>query len=261
MEVKNVRGDLLQVGTPGSQTPKPAIKKVNNVSTDSESTALPADEVEIHASSGQAARNVERTKVNSTIAAVNVVSESADSIEKLVKSLDGLATQAAAEEIAEGRRTILQDEATGLVLEIKKAVRIGGPTSTAPGESDRIRDEVEAKLGRVLEFLLPDNGKNSSGIGSVNFTTKESIIQTKTSIESARRQIEELRRVVHSIHNEVVSAVGKAEEDHKNNDATPSVRDVEAALVLARDTQRTIGTEPNAALRSIGRSSTLDLLD
>ncbi len=260
MEVKDVRGDLPIVGTPGSQTPKPASDNRNNNSSESvSSAALTADEVEITSNYAPAVRNSERSQFNTVISVVNVASEATDSLNKIVNSLDGLAKQAATEDISDSRRLTLQHEANDLVQEIRKAVQVSAPNGTKPLAGDKIRVEVEEKLGKVLEFLLPDHSSDNLGISSVNFTAKESIIKTQTTIEAARRQIEQLRNAVHKIHRDIASAVESSDATHKVKDT--SVREVDVALVLAHDTNKDIGSNPRAALNSIGQSSTLNLLD
>ena len=77
--------------------------------------------------------------------------------------------------------------------EIKRAAGAQATNGVRPLAGDQIRLEVEAKIGKTLDVILPDDAKSAFGLNSLSFSTKESIISTITSVEKAQQQIEKLK--------------------------------------------------------------------
>lgn len=249
MDVKEVRGGLPSVAAPEStDTAQLSVSETEKRSASSV-PAPTTDTVEVGISLDTVAKTTALARINDSIAVVNVADEATEGAHKIVESLHGVASQLATENVAEGRRSILEREAHELAAALQKTLSSAAPNGVKPLAGDAIRLEVEEKLGKALDFFLPDHAQNSLGLATVNVSTKESIIQTQAAIETARRQIEELRHQVRHLHAEVARRTNSNDVAQENRAAAKStVRDLDSAVELARDTKREITQNPSAAI-------------
>ncbi|NLF25461.1 MAG: hypothetical protein GX589_07365 [Deltaproteobacteria bacterium] len=193
-----------------------------------------------------------RARINDVISTINVAAEATSEIQNLVKSIEGITTQAGNEQISDERRAVLEKEARGLVDEIKKRASL--PMRVGSNDESQVRLEIEQTLGKTLEALFPEGADNAFGIEAVSFTPKENIISVRTSIEVAQRRLQELALAIDNAKAEVKATIDTFEVASQNTEASDaSIRDVDAALKLAAQTKSTIGTNPESALGSVGQ--------
>ncbi len=254
MEVNDVKNDALrEVGTSSNSS----LTKVSPLAQDSTTqTEAASDSVSVNLSTREdaASTNETRASLNKIIAVVNVASEAATKIGTIVQSLGGIAEQASDPSQPPHRREALVKEADQLVTELQSTMQTKAPDGSRPLAGDKIRVEIEEKLGKALDLLLPDHSKDSLGLKTLNLTTKESIIQTKTVIETAKRQIEELHRSIEASRGQVQDLVDRADVAAQNNEAAQSsVRNLDAALTLAGDAQKGIEENPRDAMQSLNK--------
>ena len=204
-----------------------------------------------------------RARANQVITLANLAAEATAEIEKFVESIGGMAEQAGDPQISEHQRQVLEREANELVGEIKQRAQTSSGDGTRPLAGDEIRLEVEERLGKTLDFILPDGAIQGFGIGEISFSTKDLIINTIAKIESARDNIRQLREAVDRTVEGVKAGVQELEVALRNSEASDSsIQDVEQAARLAEETRVSIGENPRGAMNSVGALSAvmMDLL-
>lgn len=194
------------------------------------------------------------SKANEAISTTNIAADATREIEQLVKSLGGIVQIAADESTPTQRKNTLEKEANTLVAEIKKRASVEGPSGTKPLAGDPIRLEIEESLGKRLEVLLPDDAKEAFGLGNLNFSTKEIILNTVVAVKSAEERIKKLREALDKTAESLQGTVSEVDVAFQNNEAAKSsVRDVDQALKLASDTGETISGNPRSAIGSFSK--------
>lgn len=197
-----------------------------------------------------------RKNLNEAIASINVASDATGSIAKYLTSIDGFIEQAQSSDASPQRKQALESEANQLVDEIKRTAREVSTVANAPIPDDQVRKDIEEKLGRTLDVLLPEDRGSDSGLGPVSFSRKDSIIQTITNVARARERIEDMRQSIRETSETLKSAVLNYEIAQQNGEsALASVRDVDFAVKLASQARSSIFNDPGAALDAIGTVS------
>lgn len=195
-----------------------------------------------------------RNRTNQVINVINVTSSATDDIETLLQSVSGIVEQANSPELGNTKRGILQNEANQLIEEIKAKAYSAESNGVRPLVGDNIRFEVEQKYGDTLEIILPDTAKDGFGLGQINLSLKDSIIDTIARVEQAKRQFAELRTSVDQATSSVRKTVDTVEVALQNSEASKvTIRSVDQALSLATSTHRQIGANPEQALESFGK--------
>lgn len=255
MDVNDVKATkLAQERAPSSEQ----AKKQRSVSVLS-STSLPArinDSISIESTSTQSGDKLgsSRAGANRVIDVVNTISETASDLEALTKSLSGILQQASGEELPDRRRAALESEANQLVSKIKEIAQSTKHNKrVANTEEDQVRTEVEQRIGKSLDAILPDEAKNAFGIGTVGLSQKDSIINTLAQIEAAKKRIEQARTSVDQARNQIGNIINSLDVASQNNEASQvSLRDLDQAVKLASQTRREISSDPDEALGSVG---------
>ena len=220
------------------------------------------DKIDVHHRSSQAADL--REKANVAVSLTNVTSTATDDIEQMVASINGIVEQASAEQVNDRQLNLLEREANQLVAAIRNRALTTSSNGVNPLLGDKIKLEVEEKLGRTLEFILPDVAANSFGLGELSFTPRDMIIATIAKVNTAQEQVRQLRKAVDEVGVAVKEAVAKLEVTIRNSEAAAAtVADVDAALHLAEETKGGITTNPQKALNSVGvlNRHSVNLLD
>lgn len=205
-----------------------------------------------------------RSKLNEVINVKNVANDATNQISRLVKSIDGIVEQVKTSELPEQRKNILELEANQLVDEIKKTANAPASNGIRPLTGEKIRLEVEERIGKTLEIILPDDAKNAFGIGNISFSTKDSIISTIASVEEALQSINKLREAVEISGKDIENTATSIDVALQNSEsAATSIRDLDEALKVASETRTGIGNDPSTALNSVGEldSKALNLLN
>ncbi len=207
--------------------------------------------VESRDSSGQ---NDLRTQLNQAINVVNVVSDAEKSLRQLVGSIDGIVDQADSEKSPANRIPVLEEEANSLVSAIKDIAQNTSVGDVKPLNGDKVVLEVREELGRQLELIFPNDAKDAFGMGSIEFSRKEAIIETRTKIAVAWQRIEELGQAVDKNTEDIKTLSASMEVALQNSEASEaSPRDLDAAIQLAGQTSLGISQNPTTAMSSVGQ--------
>ncbi len=190
-----------------------------------------------------------RERANRFISVINFVVDATDEIEKLIKSVDGIVEQADSD-LPEQRVDVLQREANDLVAEIRKKAQSSAPDGSRPLAGDK----VELKeVDKALELLLPDDAKDAFGIGTIEISNKEAILQTRRVVQAANQRVKELQNTVSQAKEQVGNVVAEIEVALANQEAsTSTVRDVDKALSVVNELGGRILAKPEEALSSVG---------
>lgn len=209
--------------------------------------------LEVEPRSKSAKSNEARDAVNRAISSVNSAADGIAEIEKLVESIDGIVEQASSENTSAERREALEREANELVGEIRRRAQAVRTEEPPPPSGDKVRGEIEEKIGKTLRFILPEDASEAFGLKDITFPSTESILRTRAEVERVRQRVEELRESIKETQSEVVKTVDSLEVALQNNEAAASsVRDLDEALQLVGNTSSKIGENREAALGSIG---------
>lgn len=195
----------------------------------------------ISAKAGAALANSEATISN--------ITNQADSLKSYVKSLGGIINQGL-KEASPVRQFALQKEANQVFTAIQEKLTV--VKKPQPVSSDPVRSEVEAKIGRALDILFPDSDKDQAAT-EISFSNKDLIISVQTRILKASQYLDSLESESSPLPEEISDVKDRAETAQVNAEsAQSSVRDVESAFDLVKNTGNLIGTEPQKALSAIG---------
>jgi len=204
-----------------------------------------------------------RLRASSAVSAVTLADEATNSIGSLVSSIEGILEQATIPGISNQRLSVLESEANQLVKAIKLQANQSTDQGVKPLSGDKIRLEVEKELGKTLEFLLPEGATDAFGIGKIQFSPKEAILQTRTTIAEVRQSIERLRSAVDGVQTAVRSNVTALDVALQNREASnTSIRDLDQALKITGQTRQEINRDPKTAIDSFSpkQSGILGLL-
>ncbi len=262
MDVKDVPSakDSSKSAKSAAQNLQRSLRAIAGSSVESSRREAVRLQVESHQDSGSSLR----AKTNDAISVVNLANEATSEIEKLVESIGGIVEQASHPDISDSRRKVLESEANQLVDEIRKKANTKSESGVRPLAGDKFSLEAEEKFAKTLEIILPDTAKDAFGIGSIDFSPKDAIIQTRNVIARARQQIEQLKSSVKNTQGQVKQVVNALEVALQNSEAAEtSIRDVDEALRVAGDTKIGIARNPGGALSSVGnlQKKALDLLE
>lgn len=195
-----------------------------------------------------------RKGLNEAISSINIAADATDSIGKYLESIHGVIEQAQTpKELSPQRQQALEKEANQLVDEIKRTAKAVADVPSGVGPNDDVRKEIEEKLGKTLDALLPEDASRAFGIGPISFSRRDSIIQTITNVTAARQRIDEVRKAVQDSSSSLKNAVLSFEVAEQNGEASRvSVRDLDKAAELASTTESKIFQNPDTALNSVG---------
>lgn len=196
-------------------------------------------------------------RANEAIASIVRATEAVEEIDKLAKSVEGIVDQVASTPLPPSRRQALEDEANDLVKEIRSIAQTRTSDGSRPLAGDPISVEIDDPLLPVINIVLPDDAKDAFGIGVVQFSPRDAILDTRANVIAARERIEYLRRAVFESSNSLINAVSSAEVSRQNTEAaTSSVRDLDKALDVLSLTKAGIAANPQLALAT--QSARLD---
>jgi len=194
-----------------------------------------------------------RAGANSVIDLVNNVSDTTAQIDQLVKSLGGILEQATSNQLPERRAQALESEANQLVSKIKEISGNSAKLSAASGDLNSVRNQIEAKLGKSLDQILPDDIKSSFGIDNVDLSQKDSVLQTLKKVKEARDKLGKVQEHATQAKHAVAGLLSSEEVAEQNSaSAEATIRDVDQAVKLASNTRSGIFSNPDQALGAVG---------
>ncbi len=259
MEVKDVRNTKLVNGAKALQA---ATVQSTQQANQQEVSKKDLDAVQTQINTKN--KSLVRIQLNDVINISNVAKDATTQISKIVQSISGIIKQASKEDLPEQRRTTLEKEANELIGEIRKTADSQATNGVKPLAGDKIRLEVEEKLGKTLDVILPDDAKNAFGLTEIDFSTKDSIIATIANVKKAEESINNLRTAVEQASKSIEDTAGTIDVAMQNSEASEnSIRDLDLALKVAGLAKNVISQDPEKAIRSLGKlgSNSLDLLD
>ena len=195
-----------------------------------------------------------RGPLNEVITVINLAASATEEIEGLVRHVDGIIKQASSSEIPPNRLSALQKEAEAAVRALGERGFSGSAPTVTGSLDESVRHEIEATLGRTLEFLLPERVRSDFDLGRIDFSTKEAIVQTQTSIAVAQKRIEQIKGEISDSHSTLSRIVAAEEVAAENRRAAgASVRDLDRASSLAVETEAGIRGNRDVALGSFAK--------
>jgi hypothetical protein len=262
MDVK----DVFQISGARSAPSKPGKAVSSKTLISSRVTAQPSDSVYTSGVNNRApsakAQAVRAT--NEVINTANVAADEVSRIGTLVESIGGIVELANQPSTSPERAGILEQEAQELAGEIQRRAQTPSASGLRPLGGDKIRLELEEGLGRNLEILLPTDAQSAFGLGTIKFPNKEAILDAVEKVAVARQQIESLRGAVDDTVQSLRKTVAELDVADQNAAASQaSVRDVDLASNLAKQTGQGITASPISALGSVAAldSQILGLLE
>lgn len=255
MDVKDVKNDDRRVTARSNQSTQSPSKTSGNqrelraltrvaAQSDSVSVKLNTDKQK------PSEARVKRDRVNEVIGKVQEASQAIDEIKSLAESIDGIVAQVETGKLSEQQTNVLASEANQLVDEIRRRSRRGA-VKLPEGPSDKARLEVEQSLGEALDALFPD-GEDAFGIGTVKLHPPDLIISVRTNVKVARERIEAIGQNISSVRGEVEETLVAFENAAASQS---SVRDLDQAASLTKQTGNLIGQAQDQALGSISKLS------
>lgn len=185
-------------------------------------------------------------------ALVAKISDQAKSLGSYVKSLDGIINQGV-NESSEVRRQALSKEANQILQAIKEKVVSLKVSKSNNNDPDPLRSEVEAKIGRTLELLFPEETDSQGSLPNLSFSNKDLIISVQTKILRTSQYLDSLKEVDAKKNVEVKAIIDKAETAQFNAESSrTSVRDLDKAFDLAQEASSLIENDRETALYAIG---------
>lgn len=262
MDVKEVRSTLLDPAN------APAVERQPQKSPDPLGSLLGAESAEdselVDIRSKTAVGNELRARINQAITVSNVASEATEQLARLVDSVGGIAEQAQDPGTSETRKGILEGEANQLIAEIQRTLKEATSGGVRPFAGEKIRVELEKRLGKTLELVIPDDASEQFGLGTINFSTKDTILNTIAHVQAAQESISRIRDAVGDSIKTLHEAASTLDVALQNSEASQtSIRDLDEALKVTGETKILINKHPDEALGSVGEieSNILSLLD
>jgi len=215
-----------------------------------------AVQLDVEASSAIKQNNEERSQANKMISTINLAQEATAEIGRLVKSVDGIAQQVESGNISKQRREVLESEANDLVSEIKRKAYSSSESIKPLADDDKIKAEIERKLGKTLDDLLPNKDDEIFDIGEIKLDLKENIVNARASVARVQERVEKIQANIKEATKEIQSLITTIDVASQNTEASQvSIRDLDNALSVAVETGDLIERSPEEALQSAGALS------
>lgn len=171
--------------------------------------------------------NIKKTEeTNKAISIINLASETTEKIDNLFKGVKGITEQVLNNNLSESTVTVLQNEANTLLSNIRNLANESEFDGIKPLTGEDARCYVEGKLGATLDIVFPDDAKDSFGIDTLNFSRKDSIINTLATIKLAEARLYQLKNAVEKNTKDVEEILKINEKYKKNNDSNNELDDV-----------------------------------
>jgi len=198
----------------------------------------------------QSKNNDELTRTNRLASAVNLTSNATKALKELMSSLEEIVDLATFEQLPSND---LEKKANTILNEITAKIEFTAIVPQPALLDDNARVELEQELGKTLDFIFLEDAKESLGIGSISFASKDAIIDTVYKVRSARERIDSFSESLDYLRNSLGRKLTEREVARQNIEASgTTVRDLEEASTLAEFTKDSIGKNPLLALESAG---------
>lgn len=254
MEVKDVTKVGVQVlsltpqGNAQDNQQHVAEKQFNPKDLDSE------DLVQISTKAKNGSHSEVVTKLNESIAKLNVAVQGTEQIAKLFTGIEGIVEQA--EVAPQEQLVLLEAEAQKLVEAISGVALKKGDKGQQALAGEAIDFQVEASIGKTLSILLPDDATRAFGLTGVSFSPAENILATRQTVARAKAQFEALQSHVHNAVETVRVSLTRADVALQNKESSrTTVRALQSAIELTTTTKDEIEKDPSGAIQSIGSVS------
>lgn len=184
------------------------------------------------------------------VSSVRVAYETADKLEKVVRSLKGIVDQAEKDPQAR-KKEILEKEGTSLLEAVGEIIEAEAPDGTKPLKGDPIKIKAEKELSESLELLLPKVSKEAIGLDS--FSLKDSIMSIRAKIDKALEMVSTIKEAVSESDNKLRSFALNQEVARENRAASQStLKDVDDALAASESLAESIVDKGKEAFAAAG---------
>lgn len=133
---------------------------------------------------------------NKEISILNLAGDKAEKMDNILSSVKGIVEQVANNDLSPKKVKILQKEANELLSQMKSLDVNADAASMASISNDDVKYYIEEKMGDTLDAILPDVTEDTSAIGGLDFSRKESIINTLATVKFAEAKIIQLKEAV-----------------------------------------------------------------
>lgn len=184
------------------------------------------------------------------VSSVRVAYETADKLEKVVRSLKGIVDQAEKDPQTR-KKEILEKEGTSLLEAVGEIIEAEAPDGTKPLKGDPIRIRAEKELSESLELLLPKVTKEAIGLDS--FSLKDSIMSIRAKIDKALEVVGSIKEAVTESDNKLRAFALNQEVARENKAASQStLKDVDDALAASESLAESIVDKGKEAFAAAG---------
>ncbi len=191
-------------------------------------------------------------ETNKAISIVNLAFETTDKIDNLFKGVQGIVEQVANSDLSSNKVDVLQTEANALLSNIRSLANESEYEGVKPLTGEDAKCYIEGKIGAALDIVFPDDAKDSFGIETVDFSRKDSIINTLAIIKLAEVRL-------HQLKNAVEKNTQQIEEIMKTNGGNTIKQEINAtpdeAIKLTNDLSQKITEEKDGAIFAMEKPS------
>ena len=189
--------------------------------------------------------NLKKTEeTNKNITSLNIANDSTDKISDIFDSIKGIVEQVVNEkaEISPKKVQVLQKEANDLLSGMKTLTNETDFKDIKPLTDEEAKIYVENKIGDTLDMIFPDDVKDGLGMEDIDFTKKETIINTLASVKTTEARITLLKHTI------------AKNFEHLKNDASENLEvgsklnNFEEAIKLTNTLQEEITAKPQEAI-------------
>lgn len=224
-------------------------KEVNGSQTNQTKPVYPQDKISISAPTSPSSAAT-LLSISNGISSLRVAYETADRVEKVVKSLKGIVEQTEKDPQAR-KKEILEKEGQSLLEALGDIIQTEAPDGTKPLKGEVIKVKAEKELGNSLELILPEISKESIGLST--FSLKDSIMSIRSTIDKALEVVGTIKEAVAESDNKLKNFALTQEVARENKAASLStIKDVDDALIASKDLAQTITQKGSEAFAAIG---------
>lgn len=182
-------------------------------------------------------------ETNKSISLLNVANDAVNKIEDIFESVKGIVEQVANDnDISPKKVQVLQREANALLSGMKTLTDETDFENMQPLTDEEAKIYIEDKIGHTLDIVFPDDIKNAFGMNNLDFSKKETIINTLASVKTTEARITLLKHTISKNYEDLQNITNNDIEVGKKVDG------LEEAIKLTNQLQEQIEAEPNKAI-------------
>lgn len=190
--------------------------------------------------------NLKKTEeTNKSISLLNIASDATDKISDIFDSVKGIVEQVTTEkDITPKKVQILQKEANALLSGMKTLTNDTDFENVKPVTDEEAKIYVEEKIGDTLDMVFPDDVKDGFGMDDIDFSKKETIINTLASVKKTEARITLLKETIAKNYDDLAT---KTRDDIEVGN---KVENLDEAIKLTNALQEDIIQNPKVAMQT-----------